>query len=89
MVISAGRAVFGVVSKASMTACSRGGVADPAATGQISAAMSERKTQACMNMANLNLQQCVAAANQQYEVPFCIGEHALADVGKCIGGVYQ
>ena len=59
------------------------------ATGQISAAMSERKTQACMNMANLNLQQCVAAANQQYEVPFCIGEHALADVGKCIGGVYQ
>ena len=56
---------------------------------QINAAMSERNTRGCLNMANLNLQQCVAAANQQYEVPFCIGEHALSDVGKCIGGVYQ
>ena len=56
---------------------------------QITSAMSERNTRGCLNMANLNLQQCVAAANQQYEVPFCIGEHALAEVGECIGGVYQ
>ncbi|WP_340692983.1 hypothetical protein [Hyphomonas sp.] len=56
---------------------------------QINAAMAERETKGCLNMANLNLQQCVAAANQQYEVPFCIGEHALSDVGKCIGSVYQ
>ncbi|HPE48943.1 MAG TPA: hypothetical protein PLR76_11120 [Hyphomonas sp.] len=63
--------------------------ADSATPGQLSAAMNERETENCMSMANLNLQQCVAAANQQYEVPFCIGEHALSDVGKCIGGVYQ
>lgn len=56
---------------------------------QINSAMAERGTKGCLNMANLNLQQCVAAANQQYEVPFCIGEHALSDVGKCIGGIYQ
>ena len=62
---------------------------DAATPAQMSSAMSERETRGCMNMANLNLQQCVAAANQQYEVPFCIGEHALNDVGKCIGGVYQ
>ncbi|MCA8901299.1 MAG: hypothetical protein KDA53_08610 [Hyphomonas sp.] len=62
---------------------------EAATTSQLSSAMSERETKGCMNMANLNLQQCVAAANQQYEVPFCIGEHALSDVGKCIGGVYQ
>ena len=62
---------------------------DAATPAQMSSAMTERDTRGCMNMANLNLQQCVAAANQQYEVPFCIGEHALADVGKCIGGVYQ
>ncbi len=62
---------------------------EAATPAQMSSAMSERETRGCMNMANLNLQQCVAAANQQYEVPFCIGEHALADVGKCIGGVYQ
>ena len=62
---------------------------EAATPAQMTKAMSERETRGCMNMANLNLQQCVAAANQQYEVPFCIGEHALADVGKCIGGVYQ
>ncbi|MDJ0922621.1 MAG: hypothetical protein QNI84_15945 [Henriciella sp.] len=52
-------------------------------------AMQERETAGCLNMANLNLQQCVAAAHKHYEVPFCIGEHALADVGKCIGQVAQ
>lgn len=57
--------------------------------GQLHTAMSERETSGCMKMAQLNLQQCVAAAHQQYEVPFCIGEHALSDVGKCIGNVYQ
>lgn len=58
-------------------------------SSEVHSAMAERETRGCLNMANLNLQQCVAAANQQYEVPFCIGEHALSDVGKCIGGVYQ
>ena len=52
-------------------------------------AMQERETAGCLNMAQLNLQQCVAAAHKHYEVPFCIGEHALADVGKCIGKVSQ
>lgn len=52
-------------------------------------AMVERETKGCMNMANLNLQQCVAAANHQYELPLCIGTHAIADVGTCVGGVYQ
>ncbi len=46
-------------------------------------AMRERTTSSCVTMANLNLQQCVAAAHKHYEVPFCIGEHALADIGRC------
>lgn len=50
-------------------------------------AMSDRSTRNCLRTAHLNLQQCVAAAHQQYEVPFCIGEHALADIGQCIGDV--
>ncbi|MFN3214189.1 MAG: hypothetical protein ACE37M_13880 [Henriciella sp.] len=61
--------------------------ADPSVAGSMRQAMSERETQACLNMANLNLQQCVAAAHKHYEVPFCIGEHALSDIGKCIGKV--
>ena len=63
--------------------------ADPSTAGSMRQAMSERGTQGCLNMANLNLQQCVAAAHKHYEVPFCIGEHALSDVGKCIGKVSQ
>ena len=61
--------------------------ADPSVSGSMRQAMSERETQGCLNMANLNLQQCVAAAHKHYEVPFCIGEHALSDIGKCIGKV--
>ncbi|MEO1662017.1 MAG: hypothetical protein AAFR51_13580 [Pseudomonadota bacterium] len=61
--------------------------ADPSVGGSMRQAMSERETQGCLNMANLNLQQCVAAAHKHYEVPFCIGEHALADIGRCIGKV--
>jgi len=52
-------------------------------------ALKERTTKNCLNMAQLNLHQCVAAAHKQYEVPFCIGEHALTDVGECIGDVTQ
>ena len=63
--------------------------ADPSAASSMRMAMSERETSGCLNMANLNLQQCVAAAHKHYEVPFCIGEHALSDVGKCIGKVTQ
>lgn len=51
--------------------------------------MSDQQAAACINTASLNLQQCVAAAHKQYEVPFCIGQHALAEVGDCIGKVAQ
>lgn len=61
--------------------------ADPSVASSMRLAMSERETEGCLNMANLNLQQCVAATHKHYEVPFCIGEHALSDVGKCIGKV--
>ena len=62
---------------------------ESAPVSQVRSAMSDRPTKSCINMAQLNLQQCVAAAHKQYEVPFCIGEHALTDVGDCIGEVTQ
>lgn len=64
------------------------GVEDDGASA-IHSAMSERTTSSCLKKAHLNLQQCVAAAHQQFEVPFCIGEHALAEVGGCIGDVAE
>lgn len=63
--------------------------ADAAPASELRTAMRETTTRNCINMAQLNLQQCVAAAHKQYEVPFCIGEHALTDVGDCIGDVVQ
>ena len=60
-----------------------------AAAAPMQRAMTEKQTAGCLNMAQLNLQQCVAAAHQHFEVPFCIGEHALADVGRCISEVSQ
>ena len=62
---------------------------DGTAAAPMQRAMTERQTAGCLNMANLNLQQCVAAAHQHFEVPFCIGEHALAEVGTCINKVSQ
>jgi hypothetical protein len=56
---------------------------------QVHTAMAQRETSGCIKMAQLELQSCVAGAYQQYEVPFCISEHALSDVGQCIGGVSQ
>lgn len=63
--------------------------ADTTPPDEVRTAMRETSTRNCINMAQLNLQQCVAAAHKQYEVPFCIGEHALTDVGDCIGDVAQ
>jgi len=59
------------------------------AESAIMTTMSDQQAAACINTASLNLQQCVAAAHKQYEVPFCIGQHALAEVGDCIGKVAQ
>lgn len=63
--------------------------ADNTPAADMRLALKERSTKNCLNMAQLNLHQCVAAAHKQYEVPFCIGEHALTDVGECIGDVTQ
>lgn len=62
---------------------------DQTSIGGMRSVMRDRNTSRCIYTAQLNLQQCVAAAHKHFEVPFCIGEHALADVGKCIGEVSQ
>jgi hypothetical protein len=38
----------------------------------------------CLNMAKLNLYQCLAVAKPHYEDVFCLGQHALADTGQCL-----
>ncbi len=38
----------------------------------------------CLNMAKLNLYQCLAVAKPYYEDIFCLGEHVLNDTGQCV-----
>ena len=60
---------------------------DGRGTTQLSSAMSDTETSSCIRRSQLNLQQCVAASYRQYELPYCISEHALQEVGDCIGEV--
>jgi hypothetical protein len=38
----------------------------------------------CLNMAKLNLYQCLAVAKPHYEDIFCLGQHILIDTGACM-----
>ena len=52
-------------------------------------AMTDQQASTCINMANLTLQMCVAGAYTYEELPFCIADHALRDIGDCIGKVAE
>ena len=38
----------------------------------------------CLNMAKLNLYQCLAVSKPHYEDIFCLGQHAMIDTGQCV-----
>lgn len=56
---------------------------------RLSRVMLEPTVQSCMKMQNLQLQGCVAGVGQEYEVPHCISQHALAEIADCLGAVYK
>ncbi|MEM9617500.1 MAG: hypothetical protein AAF936_06030 [Pseudomonadota bacterium] len=61
-------------------------------TGSLNAKVVEvyaknNKSQRCLEMAKLTLDQCIAATRTPYEEAFCLGEHALNDVSTCTGWV--
>ncbi|HEY2658986.1 MAG TPA: hypothetical protein VGI79_04640 [Caulobacteraceae bacterium] len=43
-----------------------------------------RDSAGCMQMAKLNLYECLAVAGPHYENVYCLGEHALKDTGQCL-----
>lgn len=45
------------------------------------------RAEQCLSMSTLTLRQCIAATRAPYEEAFCLGEHALNDVARCIGWV--
>lgn len=45
------------------------------------------KSQRCLEMAKLTMDQCIAATRTPYEEAFCLGEHGLNDISTCTGWV--
>jgi hypothetical protein len=59
-----------------------GATQDPAA--QTERLLSEDSTKNCLELAQVQFYQCLSAARFRYENAFCLGEHALKDMGACI-----
>ena len=38
----------------------------------------------CLQLAKMDLNQCLAVAGPQYEDVFCLGQHAVGETGKCL-----
>lgn len=63
---------------------------DPARSATaLESLMTDPTVERCMAWVRLDLQQCVAAGHFKYEDSFCIAEHALLDVSRCLGASTQ
>jgi len=51
---------------------------------QLAGVAEDAGTDTCLNMAKLNLYQCLAVAKPNYEDVFCIGQHVMQDTGACM-----
>ncbi|HEX6860670.1 MAG TPA: hypothetical protein VF138_10785, partial [Caulobacteraceae bacterium] len=66
---------------AALAALGEGGEAN---MSQLDALLADGSTAYCLNMAKLNLYQCLAVAKPHYEDVFCLGQHILMDTGQCL-----
>jgi hypothetical protein len=46
--------------------------------------MADPASATCLNMAKLNLYQCLAVSRPHYEDVFCLGQHVMMDTGQCV-----
>jgi hypothetical protein len=53
----------------------------------VSRLIADPRSRDCIEMAQLQLYQCMSAARFRYENAFCLGQHGLRDIGTCIGAV--
>jgi hypothetical protein len=53
------------------------------------ALMRDPRLVSCVNSARLNMQMCNSATRQPYERSFCLAEHPLGEVAKCMGKVVR
>lgn len=60
------------------------GEATDANTETLTAIMVEPNVGFCLNLAKLNLYQCLAVSRPHYEDVFCLGQHGMMDTGRCL-----
>ena len=53
-------------------------------TALVTPLMADQASATCLNMAKLNLYQCLAVARPHYEDVFCLGQHVMTDTGQCM-----
>jgi hypothetical protein len=53
------------------------------------ALMRDPRLVSCVNSARLNMQMCNAATKQPYERSFCLAEHPLGEIAKCMNKVVR
>jgi hypothetical protein len=73
-----------VIRSLALAALAMLGEADDAHLEHAFSVMSEPVAAQCLNMAKLNLYQCVAVSKPHYEDVFCLGQHAMIDTGQCM-----
>ncbi len=81
-----GEAVDRMASIAALQALDANDAPHASAVSQL---MSDPRSRDCLEMAQLQLYQCMSAARFRYENAFCLGQHGLRDVGLCISAVAQ
>ena len=64
------------------------GAADPTDAG-VKKALNDRKAEDCFDFAQLQLRGCVAGQSDHYGLQACLREHAISDVGECVGEVVK
>ncbi len=53
----------------------------------VAAYAKNNKSEQCLSISKLTLNQCIAATRTPYEEAFCLGEHALIDIADCLGWI--
>ena len=73
-----------VIRSLAVAALAALGYADDASLTQVMPILTEVNSASCLNLAKLNLYQCLAVAKPQYEDVFCLGQHIMMDTGACL-----
>jgi hypothetical protein len=73
-----------VARAVTLAALSAIGMAGDEQVSRIMPNLTDPEATFCLNMARLNLFQCLAVAGPHYEDMFCLGQHVLMDTGSCL-----